>query len=632
MSATRLPIAPRSGDGDDASGGSPAGSRDPAPTSSWARLGRWIPALGSLQGYGFASLNADVVAGITVAAVALPQAMAYATVIGLPPQYGLYTAIVVTAVGALFDSSRQLINGPTNAISIAVLSALLSIPVDARLSGAVLLALMVGVIQTGITLLRLGDLTRFISHAVIVGFTAGAAGLLILEQLPAALGLEPAAAGGHVLARFVQAIAGVGGVNLLGLGLGLGTAVVVAALRRVNAALRQRTGVGLPVLPEMLTAMVLAAGTVYAFDLEAAGVAVVGAVPAELPSFAVPEVEWQRVRELAGDAMAIALLGLLEAIAMAKAIAAKTGQRLDMNQQCLSEGLANIAGSFFRCFPGSGSLTRSMINREAGAVSQWSGVFAAAAVAGTVLLLAPYAAYIPRASLAAILVIIAARMIDRRELRYYLRTTRFDAGVVAATALSAVVISIEFCILIGIFLSFVLYVPRAARLHLTELVLTSDRTIRPRNDGDALCTKMLLFNLEGELFFGAAPELEELLAGIEARVDESGVRAVILRCREVRNPDAGCIVLVDDFIARLLARRVHILLCGVRPALFHALERTGSAARLGEESLLRERPKAWTGIHDAVARAQARLGDALCPTCPLRLQEPEARDRWYYMI
>jgi SulP family sulfate permease len=223
-------------------------------------------------------------------------------------------------------------------------------------------------------------------------------------------------------------------------------------------------------------------------------------------------------------------------------------------------------------------------------------------------------------------------MIDRRELRYYLRTTRFDAGVVAVTALSAVVISIEFCILIGIFLSFVLYVPRAARLHLTELVLTPQRTIRPRDDGDALCTKMLLFNLEGELFFGAAPELEELLAGIEARVDASGVRAVILRCREVRNPDAGCIRLMDDFIARLLARRVHILLCGVRPALFQALERTGSAARLGEESLLRERPKAWTGIHDAVARAQARIGDALCPTCPLRQQEPETRERWYYMI
>lgn len=592
-------------------------------------IGRWIPALASLRGYGLASLNADLIAGVTVAAVALPQAMAYATVIGLPPQYGLYTAIVVTAVGALFDSSRQLINGPTNAISIAVLSALLVVPEAERLSGAILLALMVGLIQTGITLLRLGDLTRFISHAVIVGFTAGAAGLLIIEQLPLVLGLVPVGGGGHVLARFVQTLLAGAPANAWPLALGLGTIAVVLVIRAINYGLARR---GILRLPELLLAMGAASACVAAFDLEAAGVAVVGSIPAELPSFGVPEVAWQRVRELAGDAMAIALLGLLEAVAMAKAIASKTGQRLDMNQQCLSEGLANLAGSFFHCFPGSGSLTRSMVNREAGAVTQWSGVIAAACVAVTVLLFAPYAAYIPRASLAAILVLIALRMIDRRELRYYLRTTRFDAGVVAVTAFSAIAISIEFCILIGIFLSFVLYVPRAARVALTELVLTDARTIRPRDEGDALCTKMLLFNVEGELFFGAAPELEALLLGIEARVDESGVRALILRCREIRNPDASCIRLLDDFIARVAARGVHLLLCGVRPDLYQTLVRTGSAARLGEESLLRERPKAWTGIHDAVARAQARLSGELCDTCPLRHGESAARESWYYMI
>ncbi len=593
-------------------------------------IGRWIPALASLRGYGLASLGADLFAGVTVAAVALPQAMAYATVIGLPPQYGLYTAIVVTAVGALFDSSRQLINGPTNAISIAVLSALLVVPEAERLSGAILLALMVGLIQTGITLLRLGDLTRFISHAVIVGFTAGAAGLLIIEQLPLVLGLVPVGGGGHVLARFAQTLLAGAPANAWPLALGLGTIAVVLVIRAINYyGLARR---GFVRLPELLLAMGAASACVAIFDLEAAGVAVVGSIPAELPSFGVPEVAWQRVRELAGDAMAIALLGLLEAVAMAKAIASKTGQRLDMNQQCLSEGLANLAGSFFHCFPGSGSLTRSMVNREAGAVTQWSGVIAAACVAVTVLLFAPYAAYIPRASLAAILVLIALRMIDRRELRYYLRTTRFDAGVVAVTAFSAIAISIEFCILIGIFLSFVLYVPRAARVSLTELVLTDARTIRPRDEGDALCTKMLLFNIEGELFFGAAPELEALLLGIEARVDESGVRALILRCREIRNPDASCIRLLDDFIARVAARGVHLLLCGVRPDLYQTLVRTGSAARLGEESLLRERPKAWTGIHDAVARAQARLSGELCDACPLRHGESAERESWYYMI
>src|SRR5205085_1887556 len=170
---------------------------------------------------------------------------------------------------------------------------------------------------------------------------------------------------------------------------------------------------------------------------------------------------------LAGNAFAIAVLGLLEAVAMAKAIASRTRQRLDINQQCLSEGAANLVGSFFHCIPGSGSLTRSAINQQAGAVSQWSGVFAAAAVAGTVLLFAPLAQYIPKASLAGLLMLAAFRMVDSKQLVFHLRATRFDAGVVLATALAAIFISVEFCIVVGVFLSFVLYVPRVAHVRLT---------------------------------------------------------------------------------------------------------------------------------------------------------------------
>mgnify|MGYP005851885997 CR=1 FL=1 len=538
--------------------------------------------------------------------------MAYATVVGLPAHYGLYTAIVMTAVGALFDSSRQLINGPTNAISIAVASALVAVPEGERITAAVLLALLVGAIQAAITLLRLGDLTRFVSHAVIVGFTAGAALLLIGGQARHLVGVAgwtwPQSPWPAILAA--------------------GTIAVVLALRAVNrrwlAATRLR-------IPEYLVAVALAAAAVAGLDL-AGEVAVIGAIPAALPRPTLPELSWSMVRELSGDAMAIALLGLLEAIAMAKAIAAHTRQRLDINQQCLSEGLANLAGAFFQCFPGSGSLTRSALNREAGAVSQWSGVFAAAAVAGTVLLLAPYAALVPRAALAAILTLTALRMVDRAQLRYHLRATRFDAGIVAITALSAVAISIEFCILIGVFLSFVLYVPRAARVQLTELVLTPQRTIRPRGDADPPCAKMLLFNLEGELFFGSAPEFERLVAAIDGRA-RAGVRVVILRLRDVRNPDAACLQLLDRLIADLLDRGVQPILCGVRGDLARGLVRTGSAARLGPEWLLLERERAWTGIQEAVDRAHALLGADLCDTCPMRHPAPgAAADPWYYMI
>jgi SulP family sulfate permease len=597
----------------------------PGPQGPWDLLLRVVPALDSLRSYSLRSLRLDLQAGLTVAAVAVPQAMAYASIAGLPPQYGLYTAIVMTAVGALLDSSRQLINGPTNAISIALLSALVAIgDPQEKLAAAVVMALLVGVAQTGITLLRLGDLTRFISHAVIVGFTVGAAVLLVLDQLKHLLGLpSQGQPGDHFLVRFGKTMASIGKVNLWAVAIGAGTIVLVLGVRLVGGWLKVR-------LPDFLLAVLAMAGVVWALGLDGKGVGVVGEIPPRLPSFEVPDIRWAQIRHLSGGALAIALLGLLEAIAMAKAIAAQTGQKLDINQQCLSEGVANLTGSFFQCFPGSGSLTRSAINQQAGAASQWSGVIAAGAVAVTVLVFAPVAYYIPRAALAGILMVSAARLVDRRLLLYHLRTTRFDAGIVLATAVSAVAISVEFCILIGVFLSFLLYVPRAARLHLTELTLTPERVIRERLPSDAPCSRMLLYSLEGELFFGSAPDLETHLATIERRA-VPGIRVVVLRLKRVRNPDAVCLGLFEQFLERMEARKVTVLLCGVRRDLARVLRSSGLEARLGPSRIFRETPALMSSTLEAVRHGYDLLGHDLCATCPRR-DDAGGKEGWYYMI
>lgn len=598
--------------------------RDPAPPPWRVHLYRLVPAFDSLRNYSWNVLRLDVVAGLTVAAVAVPQAMAYATIAGMHPEIGLYTAIVMTAVGALFDSSRQLINGPTNAISIAVFSALVHIAPERQLEAVILLSLLIGVVQVGITLMRLGDLTRYISHAVIVGFTVGAAVLIVLDQMKNLLGLPAQGeAHQHFLVRFGLTMGAVADTHLPTLAVGLATLGIVLALRGLNA----RLGI---LIPEFLTALVLMGTLAWFLDLEGGGVRVVGAIPAALPSFELPRVSSNLVRELAGSALAIALLGLLEAIAMAKAIAARTRQKLDINQQCLSEGLANLAGSLFRCMPGSGSLTRSNINVQAGAVSQWSGVFSAIFVAGVVLLLAPLARFLPRASLAAILFLSAWRLVDRAALRHHLRSTRFDAAIVAATALSAVLISVEFCILIGVFLSFVLFVPRAARVHLTEFVLTPDRVLRERNPEDPPCSRLFLAGLEGELFFGSAPELEKHFEGIEARA-AAGVRVVVLRLKRARNPDGVCLDLLRRLIEDLQSRRVHLLLCGVRPDVEKPLLSSGLVALLGEHNLFREVAGGeTTSTLEAVRRAYEILGPDLCDRCPRREKRPEPV--LYYMI
>lgn len=536
--------------------------------------------------------------------------MAYALIVGLPPEVGIYTAIVMTTIGALLDSSKQLVNGPTNAVSIALLSALggFASP-DERVQAAVLMALLVGAIQLAISFLRLGDLTRYISHSVIVGFTAGASVLLVLDQAKNLLGL--AATGDphdHFLVRFWLTLTEGGAVHGPTLAVGMASMALLLALRWGKGKLRW------PLLPEFLIVVCAAAGVTAWLGLDALGVKVIGDIPAALPSFALPHVDADRVRDLASAALAIALLGLLEALAMAKAIAAVTGQKIDLNQQCLSEGVANLVGGFFQCMPGSGSLTRSAINHQAGARTQWSGVISAAAVALMTVVLAPYARYIPRSALAALLVVTAVRMVNFEDLRYHLRVSRFDALIVGVTAVAAVAISIEFCVLVGVLLSALLAVPRTGQMLLTEFVVGEDDRVHERLPDDVVCGHVLVFGLEGEMFFGSVPSLAAHLETIEARLG-GDTAVVVLRMKRARNPDAAGMALFEAFVDRLRARGLTVLLCGVRAALQEVLVKSGLAARLGEEQIFLEQAIRQTSTLLAVRHAAKLLPDP-CPHCP----------------
>ncbi len=570
----------------------------PLPTGAW----RFFPAFAALRGYSAEALRFDFIAGLTVAAVAVPQAMAYAMAAGIDPVYGLYSAIVVTAVGAVFDSSRQLINGPTNATSIAILSATGAIAADDKLSAVILLGFLIGAIQLAITVLRLGDLTRYISHSVVVGFTAGAALLLMLDQTKNLLGQKMVSdPHDHFLVRFWESLTQGGPVHGATLAIGLLSIALAIGLRWLK--LRRKWDL----FPDFLAIVVIMAVVTGAFDLDKAGVRVVGEIPAKLPTFALPDFDLARMEELSTSAFAIALLGLLEALAMAKGIAARTGQRLDLNQQCLSEGLANLTGSFFQSLAGSGSLTRSAINQQAGARTQWSGVWSALAVALIMMLFAPYARFIPRAALAGLLIVAAWRMVDREALLYSVRATRFDAIIIGSTAFAAVFISVEFCILIGVILSFLLAVPRAGRMLLTEFVVANDDGhVHERFKNDVPDPSMLIFGLEGEMFFGAGPALEGHLDEMEGRLADT-TRVLVLRVKRARNPDAVGTHMIDGFVRRVHARGVHVLLCGVRDELHRVFLKTGLVALIHPDHVFRERAVRQTSTAEAVIYAKRLL-------------------------
>jgi sulfate permease, SulP family len=585
--------------------------------------------------YQWAHARKDLLAGVTVAAISLPQAMAYALIAGVDPRFGLYSAIVVTAVASVFGSSSHLINGPTNAISLVVFSALAFLDPDARFDAyqaTFLLCIMVGIVQILIAVFRLGDLTRYISESVVLGFMAGASCLIALGQLGNLFGLHDQGSGHqHVLLRVWLTLTQGGPLNIDALGISVGTIVLVVALGRLRKTYR------LPQM-EMLLTLIFVAVVAALFGWSMPGpnaktvVAVIGNVPAGLPAPHIPAIKFSWVKELSSSALAIAFLGLLEALAIAKSIANQTRQSLDYNRQCMAEGLANLTGGFFQCLPGSGSLTRSAINFQSGAVTRVSGVFAAATVAVVLLSFAPLARYVPKAALAGLLLVTAAKLVDWRRLRLALRASGYDAGLIFITAFCALFISVESSILIGVALSIVLFVPRAARLRCSELVVTTEGVVRERLAEDPRCDALILYDLEGEMFFGAAPELDRYFKELKERALSKGIHVIVVRLKRTRNPDMVCLERLEHFVEDLKTIGITVLLCGVRPELAKAMKNMGFSNWLPPDQVFPEEDEKDSATIKAVRHAYELLEENTCDHCKQKGLQDNGQAKLYYLV
>jgi SulP family sulfate permease len=586
--------------------------------------------------YLFKDARSDLQAGLTVAAISLPQSIAYALIAGVDPRFGLFAAIVLTAVASIFGSSSHLINGPTGAVSLVVFSALSFFEPDARVEAfeaMFLLTAMIGVIQIGISVLKLGDLSRYISESVITGFMSGAALLTIVGQVGNALGLKNQGTGHqHVFHRLWLTLTQDAPVNGKAFAISLSAIVLAIGARR----LVKRHG--LPQL-DMFAVLLLVAIPAYLLGWSRpahngkAAVSLIEAVPSSLPAWHIPEIQWSWLGSLSSSAFAIAILGLLETLAIAKAIAYQTRQTLDFNRQCLAEGIGNLTGAFFRSMPGAGSLSRSAINYQAGAATRVSGVFTAAIVAIMVLLLAPLTRYIPKAALAGLLVVAASRLIDIKRLKYVARASRYDAILLGATALSALVIGVEFAILIGVAVSISLFVPRASRLKVAELVVTEERIVRDQLVSDPQCTAVHIHDLEGELFFGSAPELERHLEHAIDLAQEQRVRHVVLRLKRLRNPDAVCLERLEHFLHDSQAKGMTILLAGVRPDLLDSMRRLGFESWFPLDQIFAEEDEIDSATLKAVRKAYELLGnDNHCEHCSGHALHKEYRRAAYYLV
>jgi len=570
-------------------------------------------------------LRSDVIAALTVAAISLPQGMAYAVLAGVDPRYGLYSAIVVTAVASVFGSSSHLINGPTSAISLVVFSALSIFEPDQRIEAAeamFLLGAMVGSIQILIAVFRLGDLTRYISESVIMGFMAAAALLLAIGQVGNALGVKDKGTGAqHVLYRLWLTLTHGDPINLKAVSITLATLVLAIVARKLVRRYRLPQFDMLLVLL-LVSGLAFSAGWTVPNTLGKTAIGVAGAVPRSLPVPHIPLIQPVWVLDLTRDAFAIAFLGLLEALAIAKSIATQTRQTLDFNRQCRAEGIANLTGAFFQCLPGSGSLSRSAINFQAGAATRFSGILTAGFVAIAVLILAPLAVFVPKPALAALLLLTAWRLVDVKRLGFTLRASRMDAWIVGVTASAALAFGLDQAILIGVALSILLFVPRAARLKAAELFVDDNDVVRERTADDPPNAGFLLYDLEGELFFGAAPKLEQVFHEIEARAKQDGQQHVLLRLKRVRHPDVVSLELFEHFLTQADAAGLTVWLAGLQADLLSAFDRLGFAAMLPQERIFSQGADENSATLAAIRGIRARL-----PAAP-----QEKTRQLYYML
>ena len=523
-------------------------------------------------------------AGLTVGVVSLPQGIAFALLAGLRAVMGVYASIVAAIVGGLWGSSNQLSTGPTNSSSLLVFSILLPIAVPGSatyIAAAGMLAVMSGLLRLVMGVARLGVLVNFVSDSVIVGFTAGAGVLIMVGQTRLLLGLSfPSSP--HLYETVGHLITHVPETHLLTILLGVGTLVATILIKRFK-----------PSLPAPLIAMGLAALAVAVFGLQNYGVAVLESLSRSLPPRAdLPLLDIGMIGDLSTGALAVAVIGLVEAMAIARSISAQTGQRLDSNQEFVGQGLANVATGFFSGYPCSGSFNRSALNLESGARTPLASVFAGLVVLVVVLVFAPLAVYIPLSAISALLILSAYSMINRKEIARIWQGTKGDRLIMIATLASTLLLPLQFAVLVGVMMSLAYYIWRTSLPQVHSVVPDEDFRHMVRQStplaGQArpACPQLGILEIQGDLYFGAAPQVESAL--LENLKHNPEQRYLLLRMLSVTQIDISGIHMLESIVRTYRERGGDVFVVRTQQPVREFMQSTGFYDLLGGDHLLDE--------------------------------------------
>jgi len=522
----------------------------------------------------------------------------------MPPEYGLYAAMVPAIIAALFGSSLHLVSGPTTAASIVLFSSLsaLAEPGSADfVRYALTLTFMVGVLQFFMGMARLGVLVNFISHSVIVGFTAGAAILIATSQLKHFVGLDiPRGLAfyeiiGSVVVRFNE-------INW--------NAFVVGAVTLVSGIVSRRL---FPRIPFMLVALLVGAVVANAMRL-LAGVelGVVGAVPASLPPLSAPDLRLDTLRDLAPAVVAVTMFALAEAVSISRSLAARSGQLVDGNQEFIGQGLSNLFGSFFSAYVATGSFNRSGVNYQAGAKTPLSAILAGVFLMATVPLVAPVFAYLPNAAMAGLLFLVAWGLIDFHHILRIRKSSGPESVVMATTFLATLLLELEFALLLGMFASLVVYLAQASK---PQVMVRAPDPKLPKhrlNTGPDLveCPQIKMIRVDGSLFFGAVNYVAERLRVIARRNPEQ--KHLLILARSIGFVDVAGAELIEREARNRKDMGGALYMHSIKPAVRQTLERGGYLSEVGENNIFESKS-------EAISEMFKRIDHGICARCDRRI-------------
>lgn len=560
-------------------------------------LSMYQPAFFDLRTLAARDLRADFMAALTVTFLSVPQGLAYAMIAGLPPVMGLYASFIPTIVGSLFRSSRHVVTGPSNALSLLVGTAVAAAAASAGAdptTTALILAVMVGAMQAGAGLLKLGVLVDYISVPVVAGYITGAGTLIAIGQLP---NLTATSGGsGTVISKVATWIEHLGDANTLAVGVGLASAVGIVAIRKLSG---RR-------LPAALLVLAITTLLSWALDFGDRGLLRVaelaGGVPTGLPPFEIPDFAgWQALLPFA---VAATVLSLVESSSVARTLTTKTGQELDLSTEFTGQGLANIAAGFFGGYPTSASLSRSAMNERTGARTRLAGALGGVFVGATLLFAGPVLGYTPIAALAGLLLVVAFDLVDLGAIRTILSGRRSDAIAFIATVLGTWMLPLDQAIYLGVALSLFFYLRRARLLHSVHLKQEANDDVTELHEAPEADDPIRILEVTGQLFFAAARELE---SAIDAASRGDSVKVLFVRIRHTLAMDVTIATRLAELTNKLQKRGVRLVLSGVSDDDRALLERTGALAIIGPANVYGVSETHFGALKSGIAAARDAL-------------------------